>query len=124
MLAMLARAAMVVILGLALVAPSLAQAPQVSLPPGFHLEVFASDLGGPRFMILDPTGTLLVSIPSRGRVVALPDKNGHGKPDAVVTVAEGLTQPHGLAFKDGQLYVAETGRVLRFHYDAATMKAS
>ena len=124
MLAMLARAATVVVLGLALVSPSRAQAPQVSLPPGFHLEVFASDLGGPRFMVLDPTGTLLVSIPSRGRVVALPDKNGHGKPDAVVTVADGLTQPHGLAFKDGQLYVAETGRVLRFHYDAATMKAS
>ena len=124
MLAMLARAATVVVLGLALVSPSLAQAPQVSLPPGFHLEVFASDLGGPRFMVLDPTGTLLVSIPSRGRVVALPDKNGHGKPDAVVTVADGLTQPHGLAFKDGQLYVAETGRILRFHYDPASMKAS
>src|SRR6267142_1203626 len=105
MLAMLARAAMVVIAGLALVSPSLAQPPPVSLPPGFHLEVFASDLGGPRFMVLDPTGTLLVSIPSRGRVVALPDKNGHGKPDGVVTVADGLTQPHGLAFKDGQLYV-------------------
>ena len=37
MLAMLARAATVVVLGLALVSPSLAQAPQVSLPPGFHL---------------------------------------------------------------------------------------
>ncbi|HEV8532606.1 MAG TPA: sorbosone dehydrogenase family protein [Methylomirabilota bacterium] len=124
MTAMLARAILGIVAGLALVSPSWAQAPSVSLPPGFHLEVFASDLGGPRFMTLDPAGTLLVSVPSRGRVVALPDKNGHGKLDAVVTVAEGLTQPHGLAFKDGQLYVAETGQVVRFHYDSATMKAS
>ncbi len=124
MAAMLARAILGIVTGLALVSPSWAQAPPVSLPPGFHLEVFASDLGGPRFMTLDPAGTLLVSVPSRGRVVALPDRNGHGKPDAVVIVADGLSQPHGLAFKDGQLYVAETGRVLRFHYDPATMKAS
>ncbi len=124
MAAMLARAILGIVAGLALVSPSWAQAPPVSLPPGFHLEVFASDLGGPRFMTLDPAGTLLVSVPSRGRVVALPDKNGHGKPDAVVIVADGLSQPHGLAFKDGQLYVAETGRVLRFHYDPAALKAS
>ena len=73
-------------------------------------------------MALDPRGTLLVSVPRAGRVVALPDDNRDGRADAVVPVVEGLELPHGLAFLDGQLYVAETGRVLRFDYDPATRR--
>ncbi|HEV8439274.1 MAG TPA: PQQ-dependent sugar dehydrogenase [Methylomirabilota bacterium] len=113
------------LIGLALWATAaFAQAPAITLPPGFHISVFASGLGSPRFMTLDPSGTLLVSIPSKGRVVALPDRDGRGKADTVVTVVEGLERPHGLAFRQGQLYVAETGRVLRFQYDPATSRAS
>ncbi|MGH7411346.1 MAG: PQQ-dependent sugar dehydrogenase, partial [Candidatus Methylomirabilis sp.] len=94
------------------------------LPLGFRAEIFASTLGAPRFMTLDPSGTLLVSTPRQGRVVALPDRNGRGKADEVVTVAEDLNLPHGLAFRAGDLYVAETGRVLRFRYNPTTLKAS
>src|SRR5439155_594021 len=83
------------------------------------IEEFASGFGPTRFMTIDPTGTLLVSTPGRGRVVALPDRNRDGRADTVVTVAEGLELPHGLAFKDGQPYVAETGRCRRFRYDPA-----
>ena len=98
--------------------------PRLTLPPGFRIEEFASGVGSTRFMALDPAGTLLVSTPNRGRVVALPDRNRDGRADAVVTVADGLDLPHGLAFKDGQLYVAETGRVRRFRYDPPTLTAS
>ena len=94
----------------------------IRLPPGFAIEFFARDLGFPRFMALDPRGTLLVSVPRAGRVIALPDENRDGRADAVVPVVEGLELPHGLAFLDGQLYVAETGRVLRFDYDPATRR--
>ncbi len=94
------------------------------LPPGFRIEVFAGDLGSPRFMTVDPAGTLLVSIPRDGRVVALPDRDRDGRADAVVTVADGLDRPHGLAVKDGALWVAETGRVLRFRYDQAALRAA
>ena len=96
----------------------------IRLPSGFAIELFARDLGYPRFMTLDPRGTLLVSVPRAGRVIALPDDNRDGRADAVVPVVEGLELPHGLAFLDGQLYVAETGRVLRFDYDPATRRAS
>ena len=75
-------------------------------------------------MALDPAGTLLVSEPARGRVLALPDENGDGKADSIQTVVDGLDQPHGLAFRDGALYVAENGRVQRFRYDPATLKAT
>jgi glucose/arabinose dehydrogenase len=104
--------------------PAAAQDAAVKLPPGFRLETFARDLNGVRFMALDPAGTLLVSLPRQGRVVALPDANGDGRADRAVTVAEGLNRPHGLAFKGGVLHVAETGRVLRFRYDAAALKAA
>jgi glucose/arabinose dehydrogenase len=32
----------------------------------------------------------------------------------VYTIAEGLNMPNGVAVKDGNLYVAEVNRVLRF----------
>jgi glucose/arabinose dehydrogenase len=51
-------------------------------------------------------------------VVALPDAGA-----APRTVVEGLDRPPGLAWKGGDLYVAETGRVLRFRYDRITRKA-
>jgi glucose/arabinose dehydrogenase len=103
----------------ALVVPGRAQTPGISLPPGFTISVFAAGLGAPRFLTLDPAGTLLVSIPAQGRVVALPDSTR-----SPVTVVEGLDRPHGLAWRDGDLYVAETGRVTRFRYDQATHKAT
>jgi glucose/arabinose dehydrogenase len=95
----------------------------IRLPPGFAIELFAGDLGHPRFLALDPRGTLLVSVPRAGRVIALPDDDRDGRADAVVPVVEGLELPHGLAFLDGRLYVAETGRVVRFDYDPATRRA-
>ena len=104
--------------------PAAAGAQPLKVPAGFAIEVFSSKIDAPRFMALDPAGTLLVSEPDRGRVLALPDPSGKGKADGVKTVVDGLDKPHGLAFKDGALYVAETGRLLRFRYDPATMKAT
>lgn len=87
------------------------------VPPGFRVQVFAHDLGFPRMLAVDPEGTLLVSVPRQGRVLALPDDDGDGRADAVRVVVGGMELPHGLAFLDGRLYVAETGRIVRFAYD-------
>ncbi|HEX6970900.1 MAG TPA: sorbosone dehydrogenase family protein [Limnochordia bacterium] len=84
----------------------------LQLPPGFRIEIFAAGLDAPRMMAFSPQGVLFVTVPGRGRVVALPDR-GDGKGRAVV-FAEGLDRPHGIAFHRGSLYVAETGRILRF----------
>ena len=122
------RASALLALGLLAAAlPGVADAqggPKLKVPPGFAIDVFADKVGSVRFMAIDPAGTLLVSEPSAGRVLALPDKNGRGKADSVQTVVTGLDQPHGLAFHEGALYVAETSRVQRFAYDPATMKAT
>jgi len=113
------------LLAATLLGPTAAQGgPKLTVPPGFAIDVFADKVGSVRFMAIDPAGTLLVSEPSAGRVLALPDKNADGKADSVQTVVTGLDQPHGLAFHDGVLYIAETSRVQRFAYDPAAMKAT
>jgi glucose/arabinose dehydrogenase len=122
------RASTLLTLGLLAAAlPAVAEAqggPKLKVPPGFAIDVFADKVGSVRFMAIDPAGTLLVSEPSAGRVLALPDRNADGKADRVQTVVAGLDQPHGLAFHEGALYVAETSRVQRFAYDPVGAKAT
>jgi glucose/arabinose dehydrogenase len=82
----------------------------LTLQKGFSISAFAKGLGRPRVMVFDPAGTLLVSVPSEGRVVALPDQDRDGTADRIVKVIDGLDQPHGMAFRcapDCRLYIAE-----------------
>ncbi|MNR94399.1 Glucose / Sorbosone dehydrogenase [compost metagenome] len=85
----------------------------IRLPKGFHLSVFASGLEGVRMMALSPQGDLTVTQPRAGRVLILPDRNGDGKAERTVVFAKDLNRPHGLAWRDGDLYVAETGAVVK-----------
>jgi glucose/arabinose dehydrogenase len=104
----------------------------LKLPEGFTLSIFAAHVPGARVLALDPQGTLLVSLTRQGKVVALPDKNGDGKADEVVTLLQGLNHPHGLAFtknaknpeEQPRLYVAETGQVAMYAYDPEHLKAT
>lgn len=85
----------------------------ISLPEGFEISLYASGLEGVRMMALSPQGELTVTQPRAGRVLILPDRDGDGKSDRTVVFAQGLDRPHGLAWRDGDLYVAETGAVVR-----------
>jgi len=100
----------------------------LNLPTGFSASIYAKDLGGPRVMLWGPDGAMLVSLTSKGKVVALMDKNNSGMADTVVTVAENLNNPHGLATRcDGDrcsLYIAESDKVSIFDYDKTTHKAT
>jgi len=100
-----------------------AEFPPIALPPGFRVELVADGLGAPRMLALDASGALLVSIPSQGRIVALPVAPRPDQLRSSVTVASGLRLPHGLAVRGRHLWVAETGRVLRFRYDPTTHSA-
>src|SRR5262249_13418539 len=97
----LAPAICLVLVGCVGLWPAPAQEGPIHLPPGFAIDVFAKELGHARFLAFDPRGTLLVSVPRAGRIVALPDRNGHGRADRVDPVVEGLDLPHGLAFFQG-----------------------
>ncbi len=96
----------------------------LELPNGFAITTFARGLGKPRVLAFDPAGTLLTSIPSQSKIVALPDTNGDGTADEAITVLDGLNLPHGLAFHEGKLYVAETNAVAVYEYDASVKRAT
>lgn len=96
----------------------------IHVPDGFSLSIFAEGLDAPRVMTFDPTGTMLVSNTTKGRVVALPDANGDGVADRTVNVLTGLDRVHGIAFHDGRLYVAETDEVSSYAYDTAALLAT
>ncbi|MFH1078148.1 MAG: PQQ-dependent sugar dehydrogenase [Patescibacteria group bacterium] len=100
----------------------------LAVPEGFSVGIFAKDLGGPRVLVEDPNGILIASVPSRGQIVALPDRNGDGKADEIIILADGMHSAHGLAFRclDGtcRLYVAEEDMLSYYDYDAANVKFS
>ena len=65
-------------------------------------------------MDLSPNGTLFVGNRDKGNVYAIRDTDGDFKADEVYTLDKGLKMPNGVAFKDGNLYVAEVSRILRY----------
>src|ERR1700731_103760 len=97
---------------------------QLKAPEGFHISVFAQDIDGARMMVFSPGGVLLVSELGEGKVVALPDPRHSGTAAKTATVLEGLNEPHGLAFYEGKLYVAENDKVRRYGWDEANLRAS
>ena len=60
---------------------------------------------------MGPKGTIFMGSRIIGRVYAITDKDG--KRDVKVLL-QGLTQPNGLAVKDGALYVFAINKVLRY----------
>ncbi len=96
----------------------------IDLPPDFKVDVFAKGIDSASCMAYSPDGVLFVSLPGKGAVVALPDVDGNGQADQVVTFAQSLVQPKGLAFHGDALYVAEAHQVVRFHYQAGALTAS
>ena len=93
-------------------------------PAGFHISVFAEDVDSARMMVFTPGGVLLVSESGEGKVVALPDPKHTGRAARTVTVLEGLNEPHGLAFYEGKLYVAENDKLRRYDWDESHLRAT
>jgi len=86
----------------------------ISLPPGFAIEVYTADVPGARSMTRGPEGVLFVGTRGSGRVYAVTDRDRDMRADTVIVIANGLNMPNGVAWRDGSLFVAEVGRVLRF----------
>lgn len=87
------------------------------VPPGFHVEIWASKLSDPRSMVLAPNGDVFLSEPGAGKI----DVFRAGKQ---FTFAQGLDNPFGLAFHDGFLYVGNETSVIRFAYAPGQTAAS
>jgi glucose/arabinose dehydrogenase len=84
---------------------------RIKLPPGFKVEVWASGLPGGRAMARGDDGKIYVGTRGIGRVYEVSDS---GKERNVRVVVDKLTQPAGVAFRNGSLYVMAIDKVLRF----------
>jgi glucose/arabinose dehydrogenase len=97
---------------------------KITLPPGFQINIYADHLGHARALHLLPNGDLLLSTPRSGEVKVLrADHNGDGQADEVHTIINHLNEPHGLAYKNGQLYIAETDAIVRVAYNLKSASA-
>jgi hypothetical protein len=76
--------------------------PQLKLPRGFKIEVYASGIANARSLRLGDKGTVFVSNRQLDKVYAIVNRNG--KREAKV-IASGLDRPNGLAFHNGTLYI-------------------
>ena len=113
-------------------------------PQGFTVTALASELKIPRQMLVLPNGDVLVAEGSGGaaaakmrpkdviagyikakgktkvkggnRITLLRDADGDGRAEVKAVLVDGLNAPYGLAFVDGQLYVANQDALLRFPY--------
>ncbi|MBI3956698.1 MAG: PQQ-dependent sugar dehydrogenase [Candidatus Kerfeldbacteria bacterium] len=95
----------------------------LELPSDLTISVFASGLQKARFMAFSPTGVLYVTDLQAGKVYAFPDADANGIADSLMVVADGLDNPHGIAFDGSDLYVAETERVHRYRDGDNDLKA-
>ena len=86
----------------------------ITLPPGFSINIYADNVENARSLVLGDSGTLFVGTRSAGKVYAVLDRNHDARVDEVITIAEGLNMPNGVAFREGSLFVAEVNRVLRY----------
>ena len=113
---------------------------------GLRVNRFAEGLEHPRIIYALPNGDVLVSltnappgrdmgggiqgfiagllfaragaaVPSPNQLVLLRDEDEDGVAEGRYVLREGFNSPGGIAWADGQLYVANTDAVLRFDYD-------
>ncbi len=107
-----------ILLTLALLLPALGAAQSgppgldLRLPPGFAVELYADGVDNARSLALGAAGTVFVSTRRDGRIFAVLPREEQAP--RVLTLADGLQMPNGIAFHGGDLYVAELTRVLRY----------
>ena len=96
--------------GLAFATPAPADSlDDIVLPPGFVIEHYA-DVPNARSLTLGEQGTLFVSNRSGSSIYAVVP----GDEPKVIEIDSDLSTPNGVAFRDGDLYVAEIDRIYRY----------
>ena len=85
----------------------------IQLPGGFEISVFA-EVENARSLAMSPSGVIYVGNRNKDKVYALRDADGDWVADETFVIDTGLNSPNGVAFRDGDLYVAEINRILRY----------
>jgi glucose/arabinose dehydrogenase len=86
---------------------------KIKMPAGFKIDVFA-EVDNARSLAISPSGTVYIGNRNGDKVYAVKDTNGDFKADKKWVIASGLNMPNGVAFRDGDLYVAEVSRITKY----------
>ena len=92
-------------------------------PPGFKVNVFANKLNHARWMTVAPSGEVFLAQSRIDEVTLLVDTDGDGRADDVSAYAEGFDTPHGLALRNGYLYIADLQGVWRVPFAPGQRRA-
>jgi len=98
-------------------------------PAGFKVDLYATGLNQPRLIRTAPNGDLFVAMSYENKVMVFRGVDANGKPKAVSTFAENLSQPFGIAFyplgpNPQWVYIGNTDSVVRFPYKNGDLKAT
>lgn len=86
---------------------------EIKLPKGFSIDVYA-EVPNARSLCISENGILFVGNRTEDRVYAVVDEDGDNFAERRYLIDKGLNMPNGVALKDGDLYVAEVNRILRY----------
>ena len=81
---------------------------KLKLQRGFRIEVYAAGIAHARSLRQGDKGTVFVGSRLHDKVHAIVEAAGRRE---VKVIASGLNRPHGIAFKDGTLYIAELSQL-------------
>lgn len=84
---------------------------KLKVPAGFQVEVWTDGIPEARSLALGDKGTVFVSNRTQSNVYAVIDAGGKR---TVKTMLKGMTNPNGITFNKGTLYVAERNRILSY----------
>lgn len=84
--------------------------PAFDVRPGYHVTL-AAEVDNARFMEFGPDGTLYISIPTSGEVLALRDEDGDGAFEKRTTFLSGYESVHGLCWHGDELWFAQSGAI-------------
>ncbi|MGO4570636.1 PQQ-dependent sugar dehydrogenase [Microvirga sp. 2TAF3] len=80
---------------------------------GFTATPFATRLENPRRLLVLPNGDVIVAEQRPGSLILLRDSKGEGRADQVERYADGFNLPYGLAWRDGEILVADQDGIWR-----------
>lgn len=86
----------------------------ISLPDGFFIDYYARNVDGARSLTVSANGIVYVGTKGEGTVYAVLPNETFTESQEIITVAQDLNSPNGVAWHDGNLYVAENDRIIVF----------
>jgi Raf kinase inhibitor-like YbhB/YbcL family protein len=83
----------------------------LTAPAGFTVSTFATGLKNIRIIAVAPDGTIYLSRRDQGDVLMLKDADNDGRADGPPVIVANRAGAHGLAIRDGKLYLATVKEV-------------